>query len=322
MKKTAHILGFVFFTTIILAFSTHVRCQDNHLFLQEDIVIHNDSINLKACLIIPETVQKPDVILMIAGSGPTDMDGNNIMMTNNSLKFLAQELAGQGIASLRYNKRSIPSNGNSINESELVFEDFVGDAMKCYETLKDDERFGDVFILGHSQGSLIGILVAEKARVSGFISLAGTGEPIGDVLIRQISEQSPLLGKQAEVIVDSLKEGFSVSQVNPMLSSVFRPSVQPFIRSWNKYNPAVEISRLSIRVLIIQGTTDIQVGRQDALDLSKGDPDAEMEFIEGMNHILKKAPADRVQNIGTYTNPNLPVMPELINIISRFIKQD
>ncbi len=319
MKKGFRMSIFSLLFTCLFLPVENLFSQDSTSISSQDLVIMNDSIRLNANLVMPAGIKKPPVVLIIAGSGPTDMNGNNPVMTNNSLKFLAEDLGHKGIASLRYDKRVIPENQNKFTEQDLVFDDFVSDAQKCMEYLEKDGRFGKFYILGHSQGSLIGMLVAEKVKVNGFISLAGAGEPIGAILVNQISAQSPSLGQETAIIVDSLKAGFEVKHINPYLQSVFRPSVQPFIRSWLKYDPAIEISKLKTKVLIIQGTTDIQVSKQEAQNLKAGDPKAKLVFIDGMNHILKKAPEDRIENIKTYSNADLPVMPELIKAITDFI---
>ncbi len=91
--------------------------------------------------------------------------------------------------------------------------------------------------------------------------------------------------------------------------------------SWFKFDPQKEIKNIQIPILIIQGTTDIQVSLNDAQNLNKAQPKAELCIIDGMNHILKNAEADRQKNILTYNNPSLPLSPTLINKISTFINQ-
>lgn len=118
----------------------------------EEVEFLNDTILLKAKFCNPVGVDKPPIILIIAGSGPTDMDGNNFMMKNNHLKFLAESLAKEGIATLRYNKRIIPDNGNKIKEKNLVFEDLVDDAVYLLNELKKNKNHQHVYVLGHSQG--------------------------------------------------------------------------------------------------------------------------------------------------------------------------
>ncbi|MCJ7811753.1 alpha/beta hydrolase, partial [bacterium] len=104
-----------------------------------------------------------------------------------------------------------------------------------------------------------------------------------------------------------------------MLNSLLRPSVQPYLISWFKYDPQKEIAKLEIPVLIIQGTTDIQVSVQDAEQLTSANQRAVKQIITGMNHIMKEAELDRVLNIQTYNQPDLPLKTELIKVIVGFI---
>jgi len=104
-----------------------------------------------------------------------------------------------------------------------------------------------------------------------------------------------------------------------MLFSLFRPSVQPYMISWFKCDPQTEIAKLKKPALIVQGTTDIQVGVDDAKRLQTAKSDAKLVIIEGMNHIFKDAEADRMKNLQTYNQPDLPVNTQLIEAISSFI---
>jgi len=84
-------------------------------------------------------------------------------------------------------------------------------------------------------------------------------------------------------------------------------------------DPAAELKKLSIPVLIIQGTTDIQVSVEDAKLLSAAKPDAKLLIIDGMNHILRTAPADREANLATYNNAELPLADGFVKGIADFI---
>ena len=270
---------------------------------------------------MPSTDGQVPLALIIAGSGPTDRDGNNTSMKNNSLKMLADSLQAHGIASLRYDKRGIAASvGAGLDESELRFENYIDDAVAWVNLLKEENWFSKIYIIGHSEGSLIGMVAAAKSPVDGFISLAGAGFKSGDLLKTQLSGQPETVKNVCYSIIDSLETGKTVSNVDPMLYSLFRPSVQPYMISWFKYNPCTEIQKLTIPVLIVQGTTDIQVSVDDAANLKKAKPDAAISIIEGMNHILKNAPADKQANLATYSDPVLPLNEDLIKSVTGFIK--
>ena len=238
-------------------------------------------------------------------------------MKNNSLLLLAHELAAQGIASIRYDKRGIGESKDAlISEENLRFENYAEDAKAWAAQLKADPRFDKLIIIGHSEGSLLGMLACEQADA--FVSLAGAGRPI-DVILKeqlatQLSGQKKLL-RAANEGLSKLKEGKLAEDAPVELYGLFRPSVQPYMMSWMKYDPTVEISKLKIPVIIIQGTTDLQVQVKDAQLLHDASPSSRYILIEGMNHIFKLAPSNREKNIETYSNPELPLAPELCRIL-------
>ncbi|RUA12360.1 MAG: alpha/beta hydrolase [Flavobacteriia bacterium] len=303
--------------TILIFLSFQIKAQK-----EEDLVLETKTGNINGSLLIPENQKDLPVALIIAGSGPTDRNGNNPYMKNNSLKMLAEGLAKEGIASLRYDKRGIATSKEAgIKEEDLRFENYVQDAEEWIKRLKKDKRFKEVIVIGHSEGSLIGMIASKKAGADKYVSIAGAGMPAGDVVREQLKNQPAIVTDAALPILDSLEQGKTVKDVPPMLAGLFRMSVQPYIISWFKYDPRKEIAKLDIPVLIVQGTTDIQVSLKDAENLKKANPKAELKVIEGMNHIFKEAEADRMKNMQTYSQPDLPLHKDLVKVISGFIKR-
>lgn len=265
------------------------------------------------------------VVLILAGSGPTDKDGNSaIAGKNNSLKMLAEGLAQEGIASVRYDKRGIGDNTSLLTkEEDITIDQYVDDAVQVLNALTANKAFSSVHIIGHSEGSLIGMLAAQKADVDSFVSIAGVGRTADTLLLEQLAGQlTPAQTTEATTILAALKKGEQVQNVSAELQALFRPSVQPYMISWLKYNPATELQRVKGRVLILQGTTDIQVNKTDAEALKHGNDKAELIYLEGMNHILKNAPEDRAQNLATYADPTLPLHANLLPTIHQFIVND
>jgi pimeloyl-ACP methyl ester carboxylesterase len=284
------------------------------------LVLKTKTGNIEGTLMYPSAPLPVPVALIIAGSGPTDRNGNNPMMTNNSLKMLAEALASNGIASLRYDKRGIANSKSAgSNESEMRFEMYVDDAIEWIKLLKKDISFNQVVVIGHSEGSLIGMVAALTPEVSQLISLEGAGQPADQIIREQLKSQPLFIMTQSGPILDELVKGNTVANVPPMLNSLFRTSVQPYMISWFKYDPQKEIAKLNKPVLIVQGTTDIQVSVEDANRLKAAKPDAKLVLIEGMNHILKNAEADQMKNMLTYRQPDLPLNGELAKVISDFI---
>ncbi|WP_163398132.1 alpha/beta hydrolase family protein [Flavobacterium fluviatile] len=307
-------------TVFILSF---VSAQDKKeiTFKESPVVLKINMDQLYGTLTIPEVSKKCPVALIIAGSGPTDRNGNNPMMKNNSLKMLAEALAKNEIASLRFDKRGIgESKAAAPSEAELVFENYSEDAKSWINLLKQDKRFSKVIVIGHSEGSLIGMIAGAKADK--FVSIAGAGDAADKILKAQISSKGM---KQIEdmtfPIIDSLKSGKTVKNVDPMLNSLFRQSVQPYLISWFKYNPQEEIKKLNVPILIIQGTKDLQVTVKDADNLSKANTNSELLIIDNMNHIMKVIGGDQQANIESYSNETMPISETLTSKIVSFIRK-
>jgi pimeloyl-ACP methyl ester carboxylesterase len=267
------------------------------------------------------------VVLVIPGSGPTDRDGNSTAgISPASYKLLAEGLATSGIASLRYDKAGIGASVSAAppSESMMVFEMGADDAAILVTALRADKRFSKVIVLGHSEGSLLGMLAAERTPIDGFVSVAGAGRPIAAILRDQLAASitDPSLLATADSILDALAQGQTVANVPASLQSLFRPSVQPYIISWMKYDPAQEITKVKAPVLIVQGTTDIQVSVQDAKLLAAARPDATLDLIDGMNHVMKAATLDTASQNAAYTDPTLPLVPAFLTDVEGFVARD
>jgi len=277
--------------------------------------------HLHGTLLMPaDSNKKMPVVLLIAGSGPTDRDGNQAQLKNNSLKMLAEAFQDAGIASFRYDKRGVGASSDfQIDESKLTFDDFVNDAVACLQFLKSKNKFSEIIVAGHSEGALIGLLAAKRAGADKYISICGAGRSIDLVLKEQLARQPDTIRHQCYVIIDSLKEGHTVKNVNPLLFSLFRPSVQPFMISWMNYNPVEEIKSLQIPVAIVEGDQDLQISEEDAKALKAAYPSASYFFIHGMNHVLKAPITSQQENIDAYTNPNHDLSKELVSDITAFI---
>jgi len=287
-----------------------------------DIVLDTPSGKLAGSLLLPTAKGPVPVALIIAGSGPTDRDGNSAMLAgrNDSLRMLAQALAASGIASVRYDKRGIGASAASMqSESALRFETYIDDAAAWIALLKADPRFSKVAVIGHSEGSLIGMVAARQAGAAAFVSIAGPGAPLHSVLRRQLAGKlPPALNEENERVLGKLERGELAGEVSPMLAALYRPSVQPYLVSQFRYLPSERIAALTVPVLILQGTTDIQVAVEDAQALKAAYPRARIEIVGGMNHVLKLVPAGPGQ-LASYGDPALPLAPGLSAALASFL---
>lgn len=290
---------------------------------EESVRLETATGTLHGTLLLPGGRGPHPAALIIAGSGPTDRDGNSSFLSgpNNSLKYLAEGLSARGIASLRYDKRGIGQSAiPDGREEDARFDHYVDDAAGWAATLAEDPRFSTVTIVGHSEGSLIGMMAARKAGADGFVSIAGVGRPAAEILRRQLWTLPDPLFQESEQILSRLEAGQTVESVSASLAVVFRPSVQPYLISWFRHDPAEQLALLSIPVLLVQGTTDVQVEVSEAEVLKSAKPDAEYVLIEGMNHLLKEVSLEPAKQHAAFVDPSLPVVPRLVEAVSTFIQ--
>lgn len=288
----------------------------------ELITLSSATGDLKGTLVVPDAVKKFNLVILQPGSGPTDRNGNNPLgVKAKSYRLLADELAKNKIASLLIDKRGIGASSKSGRaEADMRFDDYVNDLTGWVELMKKDKRVKKLIIAGHSEGSLVGMIAAQKTKIDKYISIAGIADPIDKVISWQLKQQSPQTSLLADSLFARLREGKKLDSVPPALFMLLRPSVQPYMASWMKYNPCEEIKKIKIPVLILQGSTDIQVKEEEGHKLQGCKPKCLLVIINGMNHVLKEAPADRKKNMDTYMDEKLPVVPRLVEEITKFVK--
>ena len=299
----------------ILSFITLVIFSISSAFSQvktEEITINNMAIELPGTLTYSSENQP--LIIWVHGSGGVNRNGN----TPNYIKQFRDEINKKEIAFFSYDKRTANlKNAKFIQEDGIYFSDFVSDLKEVINKFKDDKRFSEIILAGHSQGSLIAMLALEN--VDKYISIAGAGETIDKTLVRQITAQSPAFGKLTEQYVKELKENGSIKSVDPNLMSLFAPQNQPFLNSWIKLDPIEEIKKVTLPTLIINGDKDIQVQVSDAEKLKKAKPDAQLVIIKNMNHLLKQIEKDE-DNLKSYMSSDYAISNELVETIAIFIK--
>jgi pimeloyl-ACP methyl ester carboxylesterase len=277
--------------------------------------------NVKGTLLIPDINNQVPLVILLTGSGPNDRDGNSSMTKNDSHKQLANALNQSDIATYRYDKRTVTWIKQRKDAGSIRLTDFVTDAQSIIEHFKDDDRFSKIFLAGHSQGSLVAMLAASP-EVDGFISIAGAADPIDQIIVQQVGAQAPGLDKQVSELFEKMKNQDSlVKDVPPYLMSIFNPGVQPFMKEWIQYDPKEILATMEMPTLIINGDQDTQVDTVQADKLASALPDAQVVIIKGMNHVLKEVNEDPLEAAKSYVDPNFPLHPELVAVISDFVKQ-
>jgi pimeloyl-ACP methyl ester carboxylesterase len=278
---------------------------------------------LRAFLDLPPGPGPWPVVLLHAGSGPTDRNGNGPLTRTDNLKMLGRALAAEGVAVLRVDKRGVAGSLFALTrEEEVRLDTYAADVVAWVAFLRADRRFTKVGFIGHSEGALIGLVAAKEAKFDAFVSLCGPGRPLQDLLREQLKPiLSEELFKASEAVIDELVAGRTVKECPKGLEALFRPSVQPYLISTFRRDPAKLIAEVSCPVLVVAGSTDIQVTAEDARKLGGANPRAKVETVKGMNHVLKAVTStERLLQLLSYSDPSLPLHPRLVLTVGGFLK--
>lgn len=291
---------------------------------ETELALEGAQTGLHGTLLTPDAapVEKRPAVLLIAGSGPTDRNGDSAVpgVKPAASRLLAEALQKAGYASLRFDKRGIAASRAAMTaEADLRFDTYIDDAAAWARRLAREPGVACVVILGHSEGAEIAALAAQKTPVCGVISISGVGRKPQTVIMGQLAAAGvpePTLAK-ARALIAELEAGRTVPGV-PATDPLFRPSVQPYLISWFAKDPAEALGAVRAPVLILQGTTDIQVSMDDADRLAAAAPKARLVRLEGVNHVLKTAPIDRAANLAAYADPR-PLDPQVMPPILAFL---
>jgi pimeloyl-ACP methyl ester carboxylesterase len=295
----------------------------NNNISRDTFYVKTPGARIHSVLSKPVNTKNNVLAIIIPGSGPTDLNGNQPKIKNNSLLFLSDALVRNNIATVRYDKRGIAgSSSKDIDESKMNIESGAEDLIGLIDFYRK-KGFDKIYLIGHSEGSLIGLLAVQQRDIAGLVSVCGAGNSADILLKNQLQPKLPQpLFKEAEVIIDSLKEGKHVTIISENLKLLFRPSVQPYLISWFRYDPSDLVTKLKAPLLIVHGDKDIQIDVAESAILHNASPDSRYVIIKNMNHIFKTINGDLNENISSYTTPDLQINEELSTTIINFINKN
>lgn len=249
------------------------------------------------------------VVVLIAGSGPTDRD------CNSALGLRTDALARRGVASVRFDKRGVGASGANFAVDAVTLSDFVDDAATVLAQVRADRRFGAVTLVGHSEGGLIATMVASRARVDGLVLLATAGRSFRTLLREQMARQldaSQLV--ELDRVVAAVAGGRDPGAVPPPLDRLFPPGVRAFLRSILDVEPVPLLRAITAPTTVIQGETDAQVTVADARALAASRRGIRLTLLPETNHVFKREAASTLPQ-SSYLDPSLPLAPGFVDAV-------
>jgi len=293
----------------------------------EDATVAVDSGNedqafLYGSFLRPANKNNYPAVLILPEAG-ADRNGNSSgqEVKPDTYRELAQALAAKGIASVRIDKRGVGQSIKAITrEDDLRFETYVDDAVRWIKFLQAQPHVGCVAVFGHSESALVAALAAKKVKVCAIIEASGASRPFAAVLSAQLKTafDAGTMAKedydQAVKILDQLTAGKLVAEPSKKLEPLFRKSVQPYLISWLNVSP-VEALKTNTPVLILQGSSDLQLNSDDPRRLSASPKNVRVVMVSGADHDLKvKVSTSK----GSDDNPH-PLSPQVATAIQTFL---
>lgn len=273
---------------------------------------------IDAVLTIPANVERPPVALLIAGSGPTDRDGNGPQVKPATLRKLAEGLAERHVATLRYDKRGARGWKPEFGRPEdFRFKDFVDDVVSLSNHLRDSGKFSKLILIGHSEGGLVAILAARRTQVDNLVLLATAARRQGDLLKEQLARQAP--PATVQVLADAIDAIMAGRIVDPAPQGLsLPPPMQPGLASAFREDPLPPLRQIRQPILIAAGARDRQVARADFDGLAAAAPAAKTLWLADMNHVLVDV-ADETDDLAAYNQPERALDASLMDSVAAFV---
>lgn len=237
---------------------------NNEILTEEEIVVESGKYKLPGIICKPKNLEKFDIVVLVHGSGPNDK--NMTTGPNKIFKDIAHKLAKEGIATIRYDKRTFvykDLNVDSVTLEETTIEDALA-ALKLASQQNGVER---VFVLGHSLGAMSAPRIAQRSEnLSGLIMLAGNASPLHEIIIDQykyIYSKDGLSKGEKQMIKEIKRKSKNVSKIDE--NSNFDASDLSLNQNqyyWNymiNYNQVETLKEIELPVFIAQGERDYQV---------------------------------------------------------------
>jgi pimeloyl-ACP methyl ester carboxylesterase len=282
----------------------------------------HDGLTLRGVWSRPANATGPiPALIIIGGSGPVDRDGNvKPIMAADSYRLLSFALAEHGIATVRYDKRGAGASDRPPDLAKTSFDDFVRDAASVVHEARQNRALSKVYVLGHSEGGLVALMLAARQPLDGLILASAAGRPIVDVLREQLGRQvSPAAMSEYEALIAADKSGQTLAAHEPILQQIFRPQLALFRRQWLFADPVALQKALKLPTLVVQGDHDLQVTVDDARRLANARPGVRLAILPNVSHVLKVDEGTSLPQ-ASYSDVTRPIAPALVDAVVALVK--
>jgi hypothetical protein len=303
-------------------------------YKEESVSFTNAQYTFNGTLTLPENYSKnTPVVLMVTGSGQQNRDEE--LFSHKPFAVIADALARQGIASLRYDDRGW--GDESVNFADFTTDDFRQDAAAAIPLLR--KRFNKVGILGHSEGGTIAMMLAAEGKADFIVSLAGMAISGKETLIMQNRQAMSAIGLPKEMVdsycnsiskaLDEIASGKKASEINiddvpqalkPITTKALQQADTPYIRHFLTVDVGKLLPKIKCPVLALNGTKDTQVDCDaNTTRIEKGLANCKhsIKKIDGVNHMFQHCNTGIVTE---YQQIEETISPEVLQEVAKWIK--
>lgn len=303
-------------------------------YKEESVSFTNAQYTFNGTLTLPENYSKnTPVVLMVTGSGQQNRDEE--LFSHKPFAVIADALARQGIASLRYDDRGW--GDKSVNFADFTTDDFRQDAAAALPLLR--KRFNKVGILGHSEGGTIAMMLAAEGKADFIVSLAGMAISGKETLIMQNRQAMSAIGLPKEMVdsycnsiskaLDEIASGKKASEINiddvpvalkPITIKALQQADTPYIRHFLTVDVGKLLPKIKCPVLALNGTKDTQVDCDaNTTRIEKGLANCKhsIKKIDGVNHMFQHCNTGIVTE---YQQIEETIAPEVLQEVAKWIK--
>ena len=304
-------------------------------YKEESISFTNAGYTFNGTLTLPQNCSKTTpVVLMVTGSGQQNRDEE--LFDHKPFAVIADAMARQGIASLRYDDRGW--GDKSLDFSQFTTADFLQDAASALPLLR--KRFNKVGVLGHSEGGTIAMMLASEGKADFIVSLAGMAISGKETLVMQNRQAMSALGLPKDVvdsycttisnILDEIAKGKKTSEISidgvpdnlkPILKRELEQTSSPYIRHFITLDAGKQLSNIKCPVLALNGTKDTQVdctANTTQLEKCLTNCKHTIKKIDGANHLFQHCTTG---SIVEYQQIEETIAPDVLETITKWINE-
>ncbi|HET6227464.1 MAG TPA: alpha/beta fold hydrolase [Bacteroidia bacterium] len=291
------IMGFFFIPPQPTVSYQKASYDNESYYVESKIVVKSGKFSLPGILTMPKKKGNVPIVVLIHGSGPSDKDES--LGPNKIFKDIASGLAANGIASIRYDKRTkvyaSTLNPDSVTLKEEIIDD-VNSAINMASSLQGVNP-SEIYLLGHSLGGMVAPKIAsENSKVKGIILFAANARPLQDLLLEQtryvISADG--LNDNEKLQLDALDKQVKLSKQSTLSTKTSRSELPMNIPAFywiylNNYKQVETAIKLHQRILVLQGERDYQVTQDDFTIWKKNlgaNKNATLKSYPKLNHLF------------------------------------